>query len=113
MKDSKKSSSFEEAKNPDLESGALKFSTDYVSKSKLFEVVSQWVQDDPNVLNASIRSGGGSQIAMDFRYDSSGAPEEEKGGNILRKKLVPYFEEKLGGDFIVGWDYADNTIVIK
>lgn len=105
--------SFENAKQEDLNSGSLKFSVDFVSNFKLFEVATDWLKTDERVKALAIRSGGGNQIALDFRYDTSGLPRGQRRGNTLDKLFKPYFKEKLGGDYMIGWDYGSPTIVIK
>ena len=96
-----------------LLSGALKFSTDYVSKQQVYEVINQWVKDDSHVLLAVIRTGGDDQIAVDFRYDGS----EMKGEGDLGSQMIRYFKEyfipKLGQKAIKGWDFSSDSVVIK
>lgn len=104
---------FEKAKVEDLESGSLKFSSDYVSRKQLFEAVSKWAESDVRVLRASIRPGGNSQYALDFSYDTADVPESDKRGATLHKIFKPTFEKLLGGDYMVGWDYGSATYIVK
>lgn len=111
MKDLKKS--FEEATNENLQSGCLKFSSDYVSKAQLYAAATDWVQSDERVKLASIRGGGGGSHALDFRYDVSGLDKDMQKGASLEKIFKKFFKEKLGDDYIKGWDYSIPTVMIK
>jgi hypothetical protein len=105
---------FEEARGEDVHAGAIKFSTDYVSKLTLFEAVTKWIEEDKNVLKAVIRGGGGDQIALDFIYDASSIKEDsKKGGRLLDAVLKPVFERLLGADYMRGWDFSGHAVVVK
>jgi hypothetical protein len=104
---------FKEAKDENLQSGVLKFSVDYVSTNELYKAVSKWVESDKRVLAASIRGGGSNQHAVDFRYDTSELSEDRKDGNVLYTVFKPFFKEYFGEDYLLGWDYASPTIIVK
>jgi hypothetical protein len=106
--------SFEEAKaqSKGFYSGCFKFTTDYVSAYQLYQVAQEWLKTDKNVLQASIRSGATRQIALDFRYDARELSLEEHK-SLFHKNFIPYFKEKLGGDFMPGYDFSADTIVIQ
>lgn len=107
-------SSFEEAiaRGETIVSGTLKFSTDYVSTFLLYQATLEWINSDKNLISASIRGGGSAQKALDFKYDMKNV-KGIKAEAALHKIFVPFFKEKLGGDYIKGWDYSSDTILIK
>jgi hypothetical protein len=105
--------SYEEAKQANIDSGSLKFSTDYVSTKQLYDTVCEWVNSDERVHLASIRIGGSGQHAVDFRYNIKGLPEDSIRGNLKDKVFRPFFERSLGGDYLVGWDHSTPTIIVK
>ncbi len=104
---------FKDCRVEDLESGSLKFSTDYVSTQLLFEAAEKWITEDPNVQSLSIRIGGAGQLALDFRYDTSNEPDNRKRGATLNKIFKPFFTEYFGDDYMVGWDYSSPTTIVK
>ena len=111
MKDLQKS--FEEATAQDLQSGCLKFSSDYVSKAQLYVAAVEWAKTDERVLSASIRGGGGNSHALDFRYDVSGLDKDVHKGGSLEKIFKPFFSKQLGADHMKGWDYSIPTVIVK
>lgn len=111
MKDLQKS--FEDATQDELLSGCIKFSTDYVSKAQLYAAAVEWAESDERVKALGIRGGGGGTHALDFRYDASGLDEKTQKGGSLEKIFKKFFSEKLGGDYLKGWDYSIPTVIIK
>lgn len=109
----KSKEAFLKATKPDLQSGALKFETDFVSKFEIYNAVAKWAKEDERLLHATIRHGGDGQIAVDFLYQTEGLPKEKRGGKSLNTLFKPYFQNALGGDYLTGWDYSDNAIRVK
>lgn len=95
-----------------IDSGCVKFSSDYVSWFDLFKAVKKWTKEDPNVIYAAIRGGGTMQIAVDFRYDQATLPKDKRDSKFAHKVLKPFFEKELGGDFIDGWDHGSAVTVV-
>ncbi len=111
----KNEKAFESSKEKNFFSGALKFSSDYVSKAELFDAASRWTAADKNVLRVSIRQGGTDQHALDFMYDLSGLSNSQcpKGSSVLGMVFKPAFKEYLGGDYMIGWDCGQPTYIVK
>ena len=106
---------FEKSRSEKIFSGCVKFSRSYVSDFQLFIAAKKMVETIPNVTRASIRGGGSNQVALDFAYDFSVDGEKAKINfeEVLYKKLQPFFAEVLGGDYMLGWDFANPTTVVK
>lgn len=111
MKDPQKA--FEDANNEDIYSGCVKFSSDFVSRFQLYQAAQEWANSDDRVKALAIRGGGNSSHALDFRYDVSGMGDDVKKGKILEKVFKPFFTEKLGSDYMKGWDFSYPTTLIK
>jgi hypothetical protein len=101
---------FKEDEKQNILSGAIKFSTDYVSKQQIYEAVVKWSEEDSNVKYVALRLGGTDQFAMDFRYELQ---DGEIKTTEMRKQIVEYFENNLQSGVVVGWDLSSPTIVIK
>lgn len=104
---------FKDKRQKDLQSGCLKFSTDYVSTQQLFEAAEKWAESDKNVLALAMRQGGHGQIALDFKYDTTDADDDSKRGRSLDMIFKAFFTEYFGNDYMVGWDFSSPTTIVK
>lgn len=104
---------FDNARHENVQSGAFKFSTEYVSYFELFKAAQAWAEDDDNVISLRLRPGGQHQISLDFAYDTTSLPEEDKMGKFEEAIVRPYFKERLGGDFLKYRDYGSTTYIVK
>lgn len=104
---------FEKSIHQDIESGTLKFSRNFVSTFQLFTAAKKWVETDDRVLSAAIRPGGSNQNALDFRYNTEGLQDSKKKGSSLHEIFKPFFEQELGDDYLIGWDFGSETVIIK
>lgn len=99
---------FQKAQKANLTSGVVKFNLDYISTYQLYCAVVAWKKEDSNVISTCLRSGGSSgDIALDFIYSGSRADK------VLTKVIRPFFEQKLGGDYVTYYDFADEAIHIE
>lgn len=108
----KKPNILEENLKPDYYSGTIKFSTDYISKIQLVEACKKIADKNSAFIQLKVRTGGGSDIAVDLLFDSALLPEQELRGagvNYLREIFTQY----LGGDYLKSYDLGNMTVVVK